>query len=252
VNGGERGRTLPTLGLDHDRPGDGAVPLRIRRNNRAKRLILRADPATGTAVVTCPPWVSDAEARAFAEKQAAWIRRRLQSAPPVVPFADGGEIPYLGQPHIIRHRPDRRGGVWTETDGAVAEIHVSGQAEHLPRRLGDWLKRDARRQIQPRVAAAAETLGVRAGRITVRDTKSRWGSCAANGNLSFSWRLGMAPERVLDYVVAHEVAHLREHNHSPRFWALVESLIDDMDDCRQWLRDEGAGLHLIGPSPDGD
>lgn len=231
----------------------GAVPLRIRRNRRAKRLILRADPATGGAVVTCPPWVSDAEARAFAEKQEGWIRDRLAAAPAVVPFGDGIEIPFLGDPHLIRHRPDARGGVWIEPAGLPGdrpEIHVTGLAEHLPRRLGDWLKREARRRIMPKAAEAAAQLDVQFGRVTLRDTRSRWGSCAANGNLSFSWRLVMAPERVLNYVVVHEVAHLREHNHGPRFWALVETLIDDMVDCRNWLRDEGAALHMIGGAPE--
>lgn len=230
-----------------------AVPLRIRRNRRAKRLILRADPATGGAVVTCPPWVSDTEARAFAEKQEGWIRDRLAAAPTVVPFGDGIDIPFLGDPHLIRHRPDARGGVWIEPavlPGGRPEIHVTGLAEHLPRRLGDWLKREARRSIMPKAAEAAAQLDVQFGRVTLRDTRSRWGSCAANGNLSFSWRLVMAPERVLSYVVVHEVAHLREHNHGPRFWALVKTLIDDMDDCRNWLRDEGAALHMIGGTPD--
>ena len=226
------------------------MPLVIRRNKRAKRLILRADPATGTAVVTCPSWVSDAEARAFAEKQAGWIRARLADAPKPVPFADGQIIPHLGHPHVIRHRPDARGGVWLQDTEDGGEIHVAGRAEHLPRRLADWLKRDARRRIQACVDTATASLGVKAGRVTLRDTKSRWGSCAINGNLSFSWRLVLAPERVLHYVVAHEVAHLREHNHSPRFWALVGELAEDMDACRKWLRDEGAALHLIGPAAD--
>lgn len=223
------------------------MPLTIRRDKRAKRLILRADPVTGAAVVTCPPWVSDAEARSFAEKQAGWIHAHLASAPKPLPFVDGQVIPYLGRPHVIRHRPDARGGVWVEDGGDQGEIHVTGQAEHLPRRLADWLKRDARRRIHACVDAAAPVLGVKAGRVTVRDTKSRWGSCAINGNLSFSWRLVLAPERVLHYVVAHEVAHIREHNHSPRFWALVRELAEDMDVCRKWLRDEGTALHLIGP-----
>ncbi len=247
---GGGGLTLPTLGHDRDRAGNGAVPLTIRRNKRAKRLILRADPATGTAVVTCPTWVSDAEAHAFAEKQAGWVRDRLAAAPKPLPFADGQTIPYLGRPHIIRHRPDTRGGVWVEETEEGGEIHVTGQAEHLPRRLSDWLKRDARRRIQPCVEADAAALGVTPGRITLRDTKSRWGSCAANGNLNFSWRLVLAPERVLRYVVAHEVAHIREHNHGPRFWALVRDLAEDMDACRKWLRDEGSALFLVGPISD--
>lgn len=248
-----RGTNSLSLGLDHD------VPIRIRRNTRAKRLILRADPTSGEAIVTCPPWVDDDEAKTFAASQAAWILSRLAASPRPQPFADGLTIPFLGTDHVIRHRPDARGGVWRDPGGtesiatadnatafATPTLNVTGRQEHLSRRLTDWLKREARRQITPRVADVAGKLNVKPGRITLRDTKSRWGSCAANGNLSFSWRLVLAPETVLNYVVTHEVAHLIEHNHGPRFWRLVEDLIEGVDDCRAWLRNEGAALHLIG------
>lgn len=236
-----RGPDPDTLGndpLDESQP----IPLRIRKNKRARRLILRADPATGGAVVTCPTWVGEAEARAFAAKQEDWVRAQLAEGPRPLPFADGAEIPFLGRPHVIRHRPEARGGVWVDGD----EIHVSGQAEHLRRRLTDWLKREARRRIVAVVTRAAGELDVSFGRITLRDTTSRWGSCAVNGNLSFSWRLVLAPEWVIDYVACHEVAHLLEHNHGPRFWALVDRLVPDVERCRVWLHGEGAALQYIG------
>jgi hypothetical protein len=111
----------------------------------------------------------------------------------------------------------------------------------------DWLKREARRKIDERVSWYAEQLGVRPRRITIRDTSSRWGSCSSARSLSFSWRLILAPPAVLDYVVAHEVAHLRELNHKPRFWRLVASLGPEVDDSQAWLSEHGALLHRYAP-----
>jgi len=98
----------------------------------------------------------------------------------------------------------------------------------------------------PRAEAYARQVERKLGRITLRDTRSRWGSCAANGNLSFSWRLVLAPVEVLDYVVAHEVAHLVHHNHSPAYWAVVRELVPEADGLRRWLKTNGPRLHLYG------
>lgn len=132
--------------------------------------------------------------------------------------------------------------MWLE-DGAIL---VAGQPEHLPRRVGDWFKREAKARIEPLAGNLAAEIDRRAGRITVRDTRSRWGSCAYSGNLSFSFRLVMAPEHVLRYVVAHEVAHLAEHNHSPAFWAVVERLDPAYETARAWLAAYGEDLHRYG------
>ena len=219
-----------------------AVPLRVRRNRRARRLVLRIDAAAGGAVVTLPPGVPVEDGLDMARQRASWIAGRLAALPARMPFADGARVPFLGVEHWIRHRPGCRGTVWRE-DG---EIHVAGRPEHVARRLGDWLKGEARRHIAPLAAAKAELLGRAAGRVTLRDTRSRWGSCAANGNLSFCWRLVMAPETVLDYVVAHEVAHLAERGHGPRFWRAVEGLTADAEGARAWLREHGDRLHRYG------
>ncbi len=219
-----------------------AVPLRVRRNARARRLVLRIDGATNGAVVTLPPGVPVEDGFEMARQRISWIARRLAALPARMAFADGARVPFLGVEHPIRHRPGCRGTAWRE-DG---EIHVAGGPEHLARRVGDWLKGEARRRIAPLVAAKAELLGRPAGRVTLRDTRSRWGSCSANGNLSFCWRLVMAPETVLDYVVAHEVAHLAERGHGPRFWRAVAGLTSDAEGARAWLRDNGDGLHRYG------
>jgi len=191
--------------------------------------------------VTVPSGVRVDDAITFVRGRTDWIADRLDSVPAPIAFADGAEVPVLGVAHRVRHEAGAR--VVSRQDG---EITVGGRAEHLPRRLRDWFRREARREIAPRVAAKAAQLGRKPGRITVRDTRSRWGSCSAAGNLSFCWRLVMAPEAVLDYVVAHEVAHLAERGHGLAFWRVVEGLTDDVATAKAWLRREGPGLHRYG------
>jgi len=218
------------------------VPVRLRRNARAKRLVLRMEGAG--AVVTLPNWAPQADGLTFAQDHAKWIEARL----PLDDLAlqDGGTVPFRGVPHLIRHEPDARGLVWVGGAPEMPELHVAGGAPYLARRLTDFFKREARAALETRTKIHAAALGVELGRFTVRDTKSRWGSCAANGNLNFSWRLILAPDEVLDYVAAHEVAHRIEHNHSPQFWALVDQLVPDMAAQKRWLKRHGQELMRIG------
>ena len=221
------------------------VPVRLYRNNRARRVILRIDDHGDdgdVVVVTLPRGASQAEGLALVVDKAGWVLERLDGLPPRVPFADGQSLPLGGIEHLIRHVPQIRGGVWREG----AKIFVCGRPEHVSRRIRDWLKGQAREQIAPRVRDKAATLGQRAGRISIRDTKSRWGSCSQDGNLSFCWRLVMAPITILDYVVAHEVAHMIELHHGPRFWRTVKGLTEDMDEAREWLSENGEKLYRYG------
>ncbi|OHC74966.1 MAG: hypothetical protein A3G18_01430 [Rhodospirillales bacterium RIFCSPLOWO2_12_FULL_58_28] len=222
--------------------GGRVVALRLRRNPRARRLILRIDADSGGVVVTLPKRASAEEGMALVRRKAAWIADRLDVLPKRVPFADGAVVPLLGDERLIIHRPDGRFSVG-DGDGGIV---VGGRPEHLARRLTDWLKKEARRHIEPRVEAKAARLGRKAGRITIRDTRSRWGSCSSSGALSFCWRLVMAPESVLDYVVAHEVAHLAHLNHGPEFRRVVGELTDDAISARAWLRRNGEDLRRYG------
>jgi len=232
----------PTLDID-----GWLIPVTLKRNARAKRFIIRLDPSTRTVTVTLPTHAPAHEALAFARSETAWLRRRLKALPQPVPFAAGETIPFRGDPHVIRHAPERRGVVWTEPAGVMpATIQVSGAPEHLARRVGDWLKRSARADLTARVEAHAASLELTPRKITVRDQSSRWGSCSPSGVLSFSWRLILAPPEVLDYVAAHEVAHLAEMNHGPRFWRLVEQVVPGMKSQRGWLRRHGPDLHRYG------
>jgi hypothetical protein len=150
----------------------------------------------------------------------------------------GITLPFRGKDHPVRRAEKAAAPVWL-ADGV---LHVGGRAEHAPRRLLDFLKREARKALEARCAEYGPLLGVRHSRLTVRDTASRWGSCSAARGLSFSWRLILAPEFVLDYVAAHEMAHLKEMNHGPRFWNHVEKLVGDPRKARKWLREHGPAL----------
>lgn len=218
--------------------GGRSVQVAVKRSALARRISLRIDPARG-AVLMLPVKARLAEGERFLLAHRVWLAERLARLPGPVALGDGASVPLLGVPHPVRHVPGARRGVWVEG----GEILVSGLPEHVGRRTADFLKSEAKRLITPRAQDMAARLGRKTGRITVKDTRSRWGSCSSAGDLAFSWRLVLAPEQILDYVVAHEVAHLVQMNHSPAFWAVVESLVGDHRPARRWLKVNGAGLH---------
>lgn len=219
------------------------LPVTFVRNPRARRASLRVDPANRRIVLTAPLRMARGTAVNFAEAQAGWIAARLGRLPERRPFVDGAEIPLFGVPHRVRHRPDARGTVWREN----GEIHVAGRAEHLPRRLKDWLTAELRERLVPLVHAKAVRAERPVKRITMRDTRSRWGSCGPDAAMSFSWRLVFAPPEVLDYLAAHEAAHLVHLNHGPRFWALARSLCDGpIEGPQAWLKKNGETLLQYG------
>jgi predicted metal-dependent hydrolase len=217
-----------------------AVEVNVRLNPRARRLIVKVHPSTGEISVVAPSQRALDRAMEFARGQSDWIAAQLSRIPTAVPLRIGAILPIRGQDHAVRTGDGGgRGAVWIE-DGTV---RVAGQPEHHGRRLLDFLKREARKELEARAFHHAAHLGLKPTRITVRDTGSRWGSCSSTRSLSFSWRLILAPAFVLDYVVAHEVAHMREMNHGPKFWRLVQDLFGDPNRAQKWLRDHGATLH---------
>jgi len=227
---------------------DQAVYLvRLRRHRQARRYTLRIQAATRDVILTIPPRGTVKEARDFAQKHGGWIATRLGRLPEVVPFVHGVLVPLRGAPHRIAHRRGTRGTVWTEIDpNGEPLLCVAGHTQHLERRIGDYLRREAKRDLQAASRRFAADLGVDMRRITVRDQSSRWGSCSATGALSYSWRLILAPGFVLNYLAAHEVAHLVEMNHSARFWRLVQRLCPDHERAKTWLDVHGADLHRYG------
>ena len=217
----------------------------LRRRPAARRLTLRVSNATGEVVLTLPQRASVASAQTFAASHGGWIAARLARLPARVAFEAGASLPLRGTPHRIAHRPGRA-ATRAEGEGEAAAILVSGEPCFLARRVRDFLQREARADLARAVAHYTGRLGQGPRRMTLRDTRSRWGSCTAGGELNFSWRLILAPPVVLDYLVAHEMAHLREMNHSPRFWALARDLCPNVDEAERWLKRHGAELHRYG------
>jgi len=224
-----------------------SVEIILRTNPRARRFIVKVDPSTGQVSVVAPSTRSLDRALDFARKEKNWIAGRLATIPDPVHLEIGSTVMFRGIEYAIRPGYGHRTPVWIDRDAMRPTLRVEGNPAHSSRRLLDWLKREARRRIDERVFWYAAELGVRPRRITIRDTTSRWGSCSSARSLSFSWRLILAPPAVLDYVVAHEVAHLRELNHKPRFWRLVESLGPEIDQSQTWLSEHGALLHRYAP-----
>lgn len=231
-----------TTGRILELPDGRRVALELKTSPLARRMTLRVDALHDRVVVVYPQGVHPRHAVAFAQEKRAWVVGRMAALPPRIAFDAGAVVPILGQPHTICPAPTARRGVWCEE----ATLWVSGQPEHLSRRVRDYLRKRAEDEITPRAHRLAGQVGRRLGRITVRDVRSRWGSCSARGDLSFSWRLVMAPEPVLSYVVVHEVAHMVELNHSPRFWAVVADLAGDTSAAQHWLKTHGTGLHRYG------
>ncbi|WP_273722409.1 M48 family metallopeptidase [Bartonella sp. AU18XJBT] len=228
---------------------DRSVPVQVRENKCARRLTLRIDASGQRICVTTPPAISLCTIQSFIEKHRSWIEARLarvQISHENAYLKEGAMIPLLGVAHTIRHKEGR--GV-TEIIAGDAEqepqIIVYGQLEYLPRRIADVLKKQAARIITPLVTHYAYKVERKVKSICYKDTRSRWGSCSIDKRLSFSWRLVMAPKEVVEYVVAHEVAHLVEMNHGPRFWALCEELCPGSKTYRAWLKENAHRLQAI-------
>jgi len=208
------------------------------RSAKARRLKLKIR-SSGVVEVILPPRVKEQAGLQFLNAELDWLEQVFKKVEAPVLFQAGEVIPLLGVDHAICHRPDAKRGVWAE-DG---QINISGSEAHLPRRLRDWLKRQARVKLLDEAAYFADEAGLSFARLSVRDQKSRWGSCSSEGNLNFSWRLYLMPEPILRYVVAHEIAHLQHMNHGPDFWALVERIYPDVKSARVWMKKNAGTYH---------
>lgn len=218
--------------------GNPPIAVTLRRSSRARRLSLRVSRLDGRVSLTLPLKAPEGEGIAFLHSKEAWLRRQLDEMPEPAAARIGGTILFRGR--AIPVIPGEGHGARLVGDSVALD----------PRRpAGPQLKAVLRAAARDALAAAADhyagRLGCRYARLTLRDTRSRWGSCTSDGALMFSWRLIMAPPEVLDYVAAHEVAHLREMNHSPAFWHVVKTLCPDYGTHRDWLRRNGDQLHRV-------
>jgi predicted metal-dependent hydrolase len=223
--------------------GGRTVEVVIRRNARARRYTLRLSARGDGASLTIPRRGSLTEAKAFLTRHLDWLAEKLPAdGPPTL--SDGGTISIRGIAHRIRATGALRGTVRvSRDDDGAAVLLVPGAPDHLQRRVADHLRAIARTDLAAAVSRHAAALGVTPKAVRLKDTTSRWGSASSSGTLSFSWRLVMAPPFVLDYLAAHEVAHLREMNHSDRFWAICHRLSPRTPEAQAWLRDNGRALH---------
>lgn len=217
------------------------IPVSFRRSARARRVSLRIDVVHGV-LLTLPLRTSYKAGMDLLHAHADWVHEKLDSLPHPVALKAGAKLPVGGILHEIIHLPTQLGGVWIENQ----QIFVTGESAFLARRVTDYLKRQARRQLTEAAIQTAKRVELRPKVVRVKDTRSRWGSCAPDGTLAFCWRLVCAPDFVLDYVVAHEVAHLRHMNHGPQFWALTEQLTPHRRAATAWLASEGPCLLQIG------
>ena len=208
--------------------------VRVVPSRRARRMNLRVEARTGEVVLTLPPRASVARAQAFVEKSRRWIESHRQRAQELPGARDGMRLAVRGAEYTLRHVPGR--GL-SRFEGE--EIIIHGAPEHLPRRLRDFLKAQAAEILPPLAAEKASRLGLPPVPLRVLDPRARWGSCGPDGRIMLSWRLVLTPPLVMDYVVAHEVAHRRHLNHGKKFWALCDSLCEDGPTARAWLKAHG-------------
>lgn len=233
----------PSIAVRH---GPDVYEVALRRRAGAKRITLRVSNTDGGVVVTLPPRVPVEAARRFVEAQSGWIATRIARLPARHTFGPGETVPLRDVAHRIVHAGGRGTAAAALDEAGHPVIRVPGDVASVPGRVRRFLVREAGTDLAAAVLRHTEALGLSARRTTLRDTRSRWGSCSSAGNLSFSWRLILAPPFVLDYLAAHEVAHLKELNHSARFWAVLHGLCPATDEAERWLKANGAGLHRFG------
>ena len=222
--------TIKTTTRQEFKLRDRTLQLIVKRDPRARKMVLRIDARSRGIILTLPVFLDESQGLLFLRKRSSWIFKRLDALPNKILLGEGIVIPLLDKNHIVRHDPGQK-EVVIKCNGI---IRMGGLIEHLPRRLNDWLSKEAKAIIKPKAVIMAQHLNKNVGRITIRDTRSRWGSCSPNGNLSFCWRLVMCPEWVINYVVAHEVSHLCFMNHSREFWETVGIFNVSVKLAREW------------------
>lgn len=219
--------------------GEEVLPLVIKRHRSAKRICLRYNPTDHAISLTLPRHTRVHDGLTFLTQKSEWLIDTLLDMPTKKRIKPGVVIPVLGRRVRMKHDPKQRAPYKLQRNTLI----ISGAREDFQKRATDALRKIAKQEIAEMAQKMAKKLGKRINRITVRDTRSRWGSCSSTGNLSFSWRLIFAPTEVLEYVVAHEAAHLRYMNHSDKFWNMVDYLCPDYEVAREWLKLHGKELY---------
>lgn len=212
--------------------------INIVKSPIARRLSLRIDEQAHLPVLTIPRYCSQKKALAFVRQHRDWICNMLARLPQREYFTEGAEISIAGRPCTIIRQPGHRG-----TELTAGKLIIGGDAEFLHRRVCDFLKKYAAAYLEERSRAAAAKIGRTVRKVTVKEIKSRWGSCSTKNNINYNWRIIMAPDFVIDYLICHEVSHLCHPDHSAAFWNCVASLCPNWQDGRRWLKVRGKMLY---------
>lgn len=215
------------------------MDIKVIRSDKSNKLILRIDSKERIPVLSVPPYCSQRRAIKFVNENMEWIIKALAKLPEIKRFADGESISLFGQSLTISHRPNERGGVWIEEN----LLCVSGEKEFIHRRVKDYIRRRAGDEFYTRSKELARRIDCKLAGVTIKDTKSRWGSCSSLNNINYSWRIALAPDYVIDYLIAHEVAHLKHQDHSELFWQTVAELCPQWSKGNSWLRRYGKSLY---------
>ncbi|HEU5047890.1 MAG TPA: SprT family zinc-dependent metalloprotease [Rickettsiales bacterium] len=221
------------------------IPIAIKRSGRARRISLRISPARDGIIITLPRRASIAAGLKFFHSKADWVLANITAQSRVM-LAEGNIIPIMGKDYAIKCLPGRGTARLVEQEDGINILEIHCAPEFLARRTKDFLKKLMHSHCLIRCQEQAKILGKTVTRLTLTQAQSRWGSCNGKGAITLNWLLVFAPPNVLEYLIAHEVAHLGEMNHSPRFWKLVEQLMPDMKAARKWLKEHGHMLHRYG------
>lgn len=226
-------------GTTFDWEAELGFPIKVIKSALARKLTLRIDEKARLPVLTLPRFCSTRKALQFVESHRDWVTNKLGRLPASEQFRDGCLISILGSEYTLKHHPEERGGVFFEERSLI----VCGEAGFIHRRVSDFLKKLAREHLYKMSRYYAEMLGCTIHNVVVKDTKSRWGSCSTKNNINYNWRIIMAPNYVINYLVCHEVSHLAHPDHSPEFWNCVAALCPEYKEGRAWLKLHGKTLY---------
>jgi predicted metal-dependent hydrolase len=216
------------------------IGVEIKNNPKGKNICLRINTVECKVILSLPRLINMQQGIDFLHNKVSWIKKNLPHKNSIKTFIPGENISFLGRNYNLEHTPMARAGVSIDEN----KIQVSGEIDYFARRVGDFIKREFLEYAFKESHHMAEILGVTVGRITLRDQRTRWGSCTSDGNIALSWRLALAPKAVIDYVIAHEICHLKEMNHSVRFWNLIYQVYnEDIAKAKLWLKENAYLLY---------
>jgi len=223
----------------------GGHPIKIVRTNRSKTASIKID--SGVVQITVPNKLSEKKLQELIESKTPWIREKLRLQSDITParekeYVSGESFSYLGRNYRLKLTENDSEGVKLKGGKLVLSVSDDSSDGYIKNQLTQWYWHHGEQRLKDKTNRYSEIVGVEPKSISLKDYKSRWGSCAVTGDITYNWRIIIAPHHIVDYVVVHELCHMHEHNHSSRFWKLVGRVIPDYKDCREWLKVNGSKL----------